>query len=86
MNSRVENKVKLLFAGKVLSEDSTLEESNVKDNYWMHAIIKKTDQNVQQNSNVVDDNQSTMKNSIFYKFVNLLSTKFKCASFGWIYV
>ena len=36
----MESRVKLLFAGKVLSDEKTLTDSNVLNNYWIHAIIK----------------------------------------------
>lgn len=37
--------IKLLFAGKVLDYEKSLEDSNVQNNYWLHAIIKNANNN-----------------------------------------
>jgi hypothetical protein len=47
--------IKLLFAGKVLDYEKSLEESNVQNNYWLHAIIKNANNN--ENAPPIRDNQ-----------------------------
>ena len=41
MNSRRENRINLLFAGKVLDKSKTLAECKIENNYVIHAIFKK---------------------------------------------
>jgi len=52
-------KISILFAGKVLSENNTLEQWNVKSNFALHAIVKRQNQNAVQSSiPVVQENDS----------------------------
>ena len=48
------NRVKLLFAGKVISEGKPLSDCNVMGGYWLHAIIK---DNPHRAINIVRNNQ-----------------------------
>ena len=55
--------VRLLFAGKVLAENNTLEDWGVKNEYWLHAILKQQsqNQNLQPNNNDLAEEMNESK-------------------------
>lgn len=61
MNRLRENKINLLFAGKILDEEKTLAECNVKNNYVLHAIFKN---NIQSAQPADVENQNNPENEI----------------------
>lgn len=62
--------IKLLFAGKVLDSEKTLDQCNVKNNYWLHAIIKNDDPNSQPNEGQQNGEQSNSHFSYSKSFFN----------------
>lgn len=60
----MENKVNLLFAGKILDPENTLTECKVKNNYCLHAIFKNNIQPAMPSPDQQDANDAEAANEI----------------------